>query len=48
MRLKKVCDVIAMHKNFVEKLNFSNKNLNEYLRQTSKKFFEDGKKIKFI
>ena len=46
---KKVgCDIITMDKSFVDKLSLKNKNLNKYSKETSKQFFVDGKKIKFI
>ncbi len=46
---KKVgCDIITLDKSLINKLNLYNKNLNTYSKETSKQFFKDGKKIKFI
>ena len=42
------CDIITMDKNLIEKLKLKNKNLQKYSQETSKQFFKDGKKIKFI
>ena len=42
------CDIITMDKNLIEKLKLKNKNLQKYSQETSKQFFIDGKKIKFI
>ena len=42
------CDIITMDKGLIEKLKLKNKNLQKYSQETSKQFFIDGKKIKFI
>ena len=42
------CDIITMDKSLIEKLKLKNKNLQKYSQETSKQFFIDGKKIKFI
>ena len=42
------CDIITMDKGLIKKLKLKNKNLHKYSQETSKQFFKDGKKIKFI
>ena len=42
------CDIITMDKSLIEKLTLKNKDLYLYSKETSKQFFNDGKKIQFI
>tara|TARA_Y100000590_G_scaffold449928_1_gene588853 strand:+ start:767 stop:1456 length:690 start_codon:yes stop_codon:yes gene_type:complete len=42
------CDIITLDKSLISKLKLRNKNLKKYSKETSKQFFKDGKKIKFI
>ena len=41
------CDIITLTDDLISKIKFFKKNLKIYSTETSKKFFEDAKKIKF-
>ena len=44
---KAKCDIITLTDDLIDKIKLRNKNLKLYSIETSKKFFEDAKQMKF-